>query len=402
MTNELLAYCNHATQREDFVGIRFDYDETLEHYRPFITFPYGYEISSNDDILCLIRVLDDYKQEIKQFSTNPSDMEQGFPLGSYMMLIQDYLQNGYYAERETVYASRSHGKVNWGRTVKKERPILQHHGAIYFNLQTRLHHANDEHIMSEISKHCVYESFAKLGWFYGLSTPAKPTSQLQKPLFIAILQDKLHKANKDMDKQLFGSMMNVLNNADETEQNPQYFNFGTRRFEKVWEYLIDKMFGTEQGENKKKYFPKASWHITDDECKDSNPLLPDTIMINRENHDAFVIDAKYYRFGITKKAEHLPNMSSIAKQITYAEFIHQQFNFNRVFNVFILPFNTSKADLKTYHCSGRAVADWLDDCDYKYIYAVLLDTKYLMQNQTFKNADDIKSLSDLLIKFNDS
>nr|WP_309576142.1 LlaJI family restriction endonuclease [Moraxella osloensis] len=399
MKSDLLPYCSHATEREDFVGVRFDFDNALNHHRPYIIFPYGYDYTSNEDVLCLISVLSDYQREMQNIGVAylTEDEKHGFPIQSYRFVIQDYLSNGYYTERETIYASRANGKVNWGRTVKKEKPVIQDNGAIYLNLQTRLHHNNDEHIMTEISKHCVYESFAKLGWYYGLSTPAKPTSTLRKTQFIAILRDKLHKANKDMDKQLFQSMINVIQNLDENNSNPQYFAFGTRRFEKVWENLIEKTFGTEKGDNKAKYFPKATWHLIDGVVRETNPLLPDTIMINHDDNSLYVIDAKYYRYGITKVDSHLPNMSSIAKQITYAQYIDRHFNFDSVRNVFILPFNAKDNKMSVYHYSGWAIADWIEDTyEYKNIYTILVDTKYLMKNKNSNNIINIGILSNFI------
>lgn len=399
MKSDLLPYCSHATEREDFVGIRFDFDEKINHHRPYITFPYGYDYTSNDDVLCLVSVLSEYQREMQNIGVAylTEDEKHGFPIQSYMFVIQDYLSNGYYTEREIIYVSRANGKVNWGRTVKKEKPVIQNNGAIYLNLQTRLHHSNDEHIMTEISKHCVYESFSKLGWYYGLSTPAKPTSTLRKTQFIAILRDKLHKANKDMDKQLFQSMINVLQNLDENNSNPQYFAFGTRRFEKVWENLIEKTFGTEKGDNKAKYFPKATWHLIDGVVRETNPLLPDTIMINHDDNSLYVIDAKYYRYGITKVDSHLPNMSSIAKQITYAQYIDRHFNFDSVRNVFILPFNAKDNKMSVYHYSGWAIADWIEDTyEYKNIYTILVDTKYLMKNKNSNNIINIGILSNFI------
>lgn len=396
MKYDLLPYCSLAQEREDFVGVRFEFDNVLKHHRPYITFPYGYDYTSNEDVLCLISVLSDYQREMQNVvrADLTEDEQQGFPIQSYHFVIQDYLSNGYYTERETMYASRANGKVNWVRTVKKEKPVIQENGAIYLNLQTRLHHSNDEHIMTEISKHCVYESFAKLGWYYGLSTPSKPSSTLCKTQFIAILRDKLHKANKDMDKQLFQSMINVLQNLDENNSNPKHFAFGTRRFEKVWENLIEKTFGTEKGDNKAQYFPKATRYLIDGGIKDTNPLLPDTIMINHDDNSLYVIDAKYYRYGITHKIDHLPNMSSIAKQITYAQYIDSHFDFDKVRNVFLLPFNAKVNRLLVYHCSGWTVADWVNDAyAYKKIYTILVDTKYLMRNRVWANIEEVRQLS---------
>ncbi len=404
MTNDLIEYCSLATEREDFVGIRFDFDAERNKHRPYITFPYGYNYTSNDDILCLVSVLADYQRELQDIGMAhmTEEEKQGFPLQSYMFVIQDYLSNGYYIEREAIHASRNHGKVNWGRTVKKEKPVIQDNGAIYLNLQTRLHHSNDEHIMTEISKHSVYESFSKLGWYYGLSAPAKPFSTLKKTQFIAILRDKLHKANKDMDKQLFQSMINVLESADEDDKNPHYFTFGTRRFEKVWEKLIEKAYGTEFGDSKKMYFPVATWVIDGQEVKDTNRLLPDTIMKNPFDGILYVIDAKYYKYGVKEKRQikDLPGIASITKQIIYAEYIASLNNMidspDRIRNVFILPFN-GKEHQSHYSLIGLAKAEWFASIyDYTNIYTVLVDTKHLMKNKKNSNFKEMKSLSEII------
>ena len=120
-------------------------------------------------------------------------------------------------------------------------------------------------------------------------------------------------------------------------------------------------------------------------------------MINREDNSLYVIDAKYYRYGITKVEAHLPNMSSIAKQITYAQFIDNRFDFNKLRNVFILPFNAVENKLPVYYCSGWAIANWVDDnYEYKNIYNILVDMKYLMTNKILVNSNEIRNLSSLI------
>lgn len=381
MDNDLLKFCQNATEREDFVGIYFDFDETLQTNRPYITFPYGYHFSTNDDILCLIKVLSDYHNENQEFEVNSSNNHNniGFPIYSYIFIIQDYLKNGYYYEREIIYKKQNHGKINWGRTIKKEQAIIQNNGVIYLTMQAKTHQYSNEYLMTQISQHCVYESFVKMGWFYGLSLPTKPNHKFNKTLFVATLQDKLSKTNKDFDKQLFQSMLNVLNAIDEYQNNTHYFTFGTRRFEKVWEFLVDKAFGTEFGEQKAKYFPKASWQLNNQVNKTTNSLFPDTIGI--ENKDIYVIDAKYYRYGVTNNIKHLPEISSITKQITYAQYIENQFDFKNIYNIFVLPFNAKKSQSSIYFHIGCAVADWVNDKnDYKYIDTILVDCQYLMKN----------------------
>ena len=87
-------------------------------------------------------------------------------------------------------------------------------------------------------------------------------------------------------------------------------------------------------------------------------------------------------------------MSSIAKQITYAQYIDSHFDFDKVRNVFLLPFNAKVNRLLVYHCSGWTVADWVDDAyAYKKIYTILVDTKYLMRNRVWANIEEVRQLS---------
>ena len=64
--------------------------------------------------------------------------------------------------------------------------------------------------------------------------------------------------------------------------------------------------------------------------------MPDTIMIY--NGKYYVLDAKCYKYGWTGIPDHLPNGSSINKQITYGEYLekHKGINADSVFNAFIM------------------------------------------------------------------
>lgn len=413
MNNQLMAYCRHATHRDDFVGIAFIKTDNGMN-EPAISFPYGYHYSEqtlHDDILCLIKVLANSQKKLEQMDLGQTatDSLQNFPVRSYIVVIQDYLQNGYYQERDIVYATRTHGKVNWGRTIKKERPVVQDNGAVYLNLQTRLHRSHDEHILTEISKHCVFESFAKFGWFYGVKPPARPHSHLNQGAFINILKNKLHHSNKDMDKQLFQSMINVLANIDNHTQSNQSYKFGTTRFENVWEFLVENSFGTERDELKQQYYPKAQWHLNGGSPIDSSNLRPDTIMFDRENQKLYVIDAKYYKHGIIKEsqtsANNLPATSDITKQVLYAHYIAnkklENIKSSHIRNAFAMPFNSQQSNNSVYQCVGYAHLDWFGSDnvaqeEYAKVYAILIDTKYLMNNLVLNNLKEIKHLSELI------
>ena len=69
------------------------------------------------------------------------------------------------------------------------------------------------------------------------------------------------------------------------------------------------------------------------------PLEPDSTM--RVGEDIFILDDKYYKYGITGKVDDLPDTRSIYKQIIYSEFIDHNKKFRtgsdmKIYNVFIL------------------------------------------------------------------
>lgn len=411
MTFNLIECCHNATERDDFIGICFEENKDSQSYMPKIIFPYGYHIESHDDILNLLTMLSNCQYEIDDICVSHANnnTQNGFPLQSYMAVIQDYLNHGYHHEREITYVSATSGKTNWRKTIAKEKPIMQKNGVIYTEMQVRKQQTSDVYLITEISKWCVYESFAKMGWYYKLPLLPKPNSFFEINLFISTIQDRLNKANKDSEKILFQSMLNILKNTNEQGNNPYNFRFGTRRFEKIWEYLVDKTFGTEHGENKKKYFPKSEWHFFHKAKASTNALYPDTIMFYQKN--IYVIDAKYYRYGIEDSVKNLPNMSSIAKQITYAQYIYENKELNQsrenIHNIFILPFNKlnyeNNVNNDDYHCIGYVDSNLSDvNMTYAKIYTILIDTKHLMKNSTSSNLVEIDRLSNMIEDLADS
>lgn len=404
MTTTLIKFCKIAQQRDDFIGVCFEQDT------PSICFPYGYRINQSNeneieneiecrkDILNLLTILSTYQKEDDNIGVNQIENQplQKFPLHAYMVIIQDFLRHGYYTVRETQYTSATSGKVHWKRTIAKEKPVVQSNGIAYLKMQVKKHYNNHEHLITEIHRHCVYESFIKMGWYYGLTLPAKPTSIFVKPSFIATIREQLYKTNKDNEKLLFQNMLYVLEHTDGKNHLSQKFRFGTNKFEKVWEKLVDRTFGRISDQEKKKYFPKAQWKLAD-KIVPTNELYPDTIMLHDKK--LYVIDAKYYRYGITNDTNHLPEMSSIGKQVIYAQYIagNKEIDVspNQIRNIFMLPTNKGNHQ-DNYHCIGYAQMDWSEiEQEYSKIYTILADTKHLMQNHSMQSSE-IEKLSALI------
>ena len=114
--------------------------------------------------------------------------------------------------------------------------------------------------------------------------------------------------------------------------------------------------------------------------------MPDSIMIYNEKY--YVLDAKCYRYGWTGNPDHLPNASSISKQVTYGEYLEKAHSIDNdsLFNAFIMPYNMKKNFFgltEPVGTIGEAVSDWkTNKLTYERIQGIVIDTRYLMYHYT--------------------
>lgn len=255
---------------------------------------------------------------------------------------------------------------------------------IYTNFVVRSVTPNDTKLITQVNRYCVYEAFKRLGWLYVPYTIEEPGPHPDVKTSIAIVQSKLAGTNDDKKRALFQGMKDMLEFMDEKTSDKQFY-FGTDDFDHVWERLIDRAFGEK---DKDKYFPRTRWLLDKGKYKEKRPLMPDTIMIY--NGKYYVLDAKCYKYGWTGIPDHLPNGSSINKQITYGEYLEKRMGVNTdsLFNAFIMPYNMAKNyfDISSVVGNiGEAVGDWRRNKKYyERIQGIVMDTRYLMYHYSGK------------------
>ncbi len=394
----------HVNTNEDgdrFVGVKADSENVV------IYFPMGYELPNNSDelkrdIKNLFNVLAAFTDKTDRILhmdkfTAPHSVE--FPIQAYLNIINYYLDhNGnYYTETESTYKVDKRGKTDWSRTIKSQTPMIQGKSILYFDQVVRISTQNTNRLITRIHKYCVHESFDKIGWLYTTNKPEQPDIMFNRTQFLVTLNDKLSNTNNDNDKKLFRSMIAMIEFMDDKTIDKQFY-FGTDRFESVWEKLIDKFFGES---NKHDYFPRARWTEKYGPAKGraSSALEPDTIMIYKDKY--YVLDAKYYRYGIFPRLgiNALPQSSDINKQITYGQFVKNNKAplGSKVFNAFILPFNKSYNAFKITSWFGNvaeAIGDWTTSPDiYERIQGIVVDTRYLLKNYDGNHDKDKELLS---------
>ena len=402
-------FTSTSTEGDNFVGIRSDGDNLS------IFFPLGYSIPSEDsilrrDIMNLILCLSKFSgaRDATVVSRHIRTHETvDFPIQAYMDILSAYRNStsNLYTEREVRYQrGKTTGKVNWPRTIKNETPIWSNGSPFYLTRVTRQNFSNNETMIGLILEYCVYESYKKIGFLFPGTEPPKPRLTFDRALFTSAIMQKKDLVREDRVISLFDDVLAIINYLGDQHGFPQYY-FGTDRFEYVWEKMIDFTFGED---DKESYFPHTSWHLNG-ESRRNSALEPDTIMLFGDN--IYVLDAKYYRYGYTGDAQHLPQSSSINKQITYGEYIASMADFRErfgenaiVYNAFLMPYSMvshkfpSNGLAQTYRHIGEAVCDWKPEGknEYEHVQGILIDVRTLMHNYVRHSETEMEKLAELI------
>lgn len=387
-----------------FVGLKCDGDDISIH------FPLGFDISHEEkelrsDILLLLDTIrsttsrkeSEYVQGIKSYE------QVSFPVQAYLEVIFDFYKRGYYKEIEVLYNVAKRGKINWNRTIKTQKAYIQDGNAYYLDFVTKNNSLQNDQMITIIHEYCVYESFDKMGWLFTNSMPQKPRIKFNYRMFKGILMDKIASTFNDNNKMLFRNLLAIIDYTG-SGFSTKKFQYGTYRFEYIWESLVDKVYGIS---GKEEFFPKTYWNI-DKNVVPNACLEPDTIMLC--NNDVYVLDAKYYKYGATKRAVDLPESTSINKQITYGEYIDEQKNFRqkygdnmKVYNAFLMPFNSKSDKWMTEDKViriGQAYGDWKTNLkSYEKVQGIVVDIKFLMKLSSRQNEEEIRVLADKIAKY---
>ena len=203
----------------------------------------------------------------------------------------------------------------------------------------------------------------------------------------------------DRKKTLLYHMKRIIQSEMEVNDKNDIRDYGIKNYEYVWEYMINELFGEQE---KKKYYPDATYHIEGEEEFKASKLRPDTVFKD-SNNNFYILDSKYYKASTISKnrkefKRFLPTTDSIQKQITYGDFILKNFkeeeNINNIYNAFIIPYNKENNNLNkknNIENIGYATCNWKDlkSIDEKYlkIQIILIDTKYLMDSYFNKKAE---------------
>ena len=404
-------------EHNSFVGLRIRNGEVHFHY------PESYDLGavSGQNAITLGSILDKKtfrtnvvniirtislaksKSSIKNSSENGPCQNDQFAIMSYMWIIRDYLSNGYYRNSEKIYRTNGKGKINWKKTLEMQ-PIVSNSNIIYDRVVVEVRNDCDD-VITAAHKWCVFDSVRKIGWLFGMNekgvfVPRTADSVIKK--YIRAIKTELARTFDDVKKMRLNHMLKVLSGGDDSDRTKEIV-YGVDKYHYIYERMVDYLFRNVADITK--YNPNAQWYLKKNDFipKDASSLRPDTIRLeplpgSAEGNEkvAYVLDAKFYRFGTTGNESDLPTTTSIQKQITYGDNIicnlQEAENIQYVYNAFILPYNKNnnifgyRSDLEYI---GYSEANWRhDDLSHTRICAFLIDTKHLISSWSHGNCTE--------------
>lgn len=364
---------------DNYVGIKF-IDNEVKVY-----FPLGYEIPEKNsecrkciiDLMKTISVGNRLINSDSKLSLNNGKKDE-VPFNSFIWIINDYLNNGLYTDKEKIYKQNQNGKINWKKTLNTKF-YISGKNAVYLNPYIEKN-ALEDNIITDIHAYCVRISVEYIGWIFGnIPVPGNNIIENKLSYYITILNKEIIYSFDDRKKTLLINLKKILEMNGGSNKS-KLKNYGTNQYQYVWEYMVNKVYGNE---NVDKFFPNSKYYLIGfDKVIEASNLRPDSILSVEK--DIYILDSKYYRYGITHNPFHLPNTDSVQKQITYGEHIENNFKYEKIYNAFILPYNkyNNLFNLNNnIEYVGFSESSWKNENSIKYyekVSVILIDTRYLI------------------------
>ena len=109
--------------------------------------------------------------------------------------------------------------------------------------------------------------------------------------------------------------------------------------------------------------------------------------------------------SIIDKADHLPESTSINKQITYGEYAEKEHSLanDSLFNAFLMPYNMNKNLFETHDKFvnvAESYGEWRSNTkNYEKIQGILIDVRYLLMNYLGNHDQDKEDLAKVIEQY---
>lgn len=222
----------------DFIGI------SINNGQITIKTPLCFRIDEDDKILkknliLFLKSISIATKDHEYIKNNGNLVGEIWPIDSYLWIIKDFVENGFYYKREKTY-STSGGKIEWKKTLKKT-PVYSNGNIIYNDIITsHMIPTNDE--ISEIYKFCLSKAIDRIGWIFSYNFNIHVQQHKSIKEMIMLIRQEMFNTFDDIKRQRFEHMIAILSNINSTGKSSKNSTYGIKNYYYVFERMVDRFF----------------------------------------------------------------------------------------------------------------------------------------------------------------
>lgn len=364
---------------------------------PIVVFPKNYLLPVYDkdikhEALILMRVLMKYRLENGH---EPREMEllYGNTINSTgriipaISLIEDFLENGILRRKNRVNSSRHQGYIDWGTTVNKTIPYINHGKPFYLDPIMRISSVNSTNLLTQIHEYVIWESLYLWGWILGYESTKVEKVQIPCSMEIATgyLKAELRKTFVQREIFVIKSLIKYMDSKSGQNDAKSFEVLATPFFNTTWEAICGYMY-TNDYINLAKWVAQPVWDSS--VIKKNISQRPDILFVDKSTF--YILDAKYYDYNKT-----IPGWHDVVKQLFYKYTIEakvkksKELKVKKFENILIFPENS---DLDFTYL-GRIYVEGVIDLGE--VNAFAINTKSAMETYAFGRMSDARMILEI-------
>lgn len=292
-------------------------------------------------------------------------------IATALNLLEDYNKHGLLTRTSETEKQSINGRIQWGRTVNREVPVLTQDGPVYFDIRSKKHSVNTHCLVVQLHRYAIQQSRYRYGW---ILTPRFESEKsvissmpCSLPRAIHVLKCELQSCFRTRELTVLKLLLAFFNDTETSADTMQVSAYGTKKFHHIWEVVCRSLF--KHNHAQMKLLPAPMWvRVTaQGTIVEKTKQLPDILYAH--NNTQYVLDAKYY-----SPSRSLPGWGDLVKQFYYADTIHTK-ETSPTRNAMIFPGCHSSL----FKYIGYALIDGLDE---KKIHGFSLDLFSALSNYT--------------------
>lgn len=277
---------------------------------------------------------------------NIEDIRNYNKLSVILFLMNDYIENGLYANDKIIDTINGDSEINWIKTMDEIQPLINNGEPIYLDYYTNATLNDDENYFRQLHKYILNKCTRKL-IDLGLIDyfEIDPIIFEVKEDTLGTLQSIISRISNELNVQfinrkqlLLKAMKAFISNEIMDTDNSTISFYGTRSFHVVWEKICGYVLSNKY-ENLKKLIASPKWTTITGKVHTATTLIPDIISVTKES---FIIsDAKYYSIELTDEVlSGNPGVEDVTKQYLYQLAFNEYIKHNKftlVKNLLLFP-----------------------------------------------------------------